>query len=150
MTIDPEGRKVVDDEGVVMGALDPDMGPLPLVTGLAAEGGTVDYAGAVETVKQVRDAALAAGFGWPGPFPLLDLSRKGAPIAFYRGAVPVQLGGGPYRESLARFAAVLPDMGEEFLASVLYFDLRFRERVVVGTKPPGEGADAETEVRDNG
>jgi cell division septal protein FtsQ len=138
-----EEKLLVDDEGVAMGTVSPLPEGLPTVHGLAMEGRRVADQRAVAAVSELRIASLAAGFGWPGVFAVLEFASPDGPVAYIECSVPVRLGRGGYREKLARLAQVLPRIGGGQV-SVAYIDLRFDSRVVVGTNAeeqpsPGKG-----------
>jgi hypothetical protein len=127
----------VDAEGILLEEALPARMDLPRVTGLDVSGGYVGQGRALSLVFELREAVVAAGLEWPAAAARLDLSDPEWPTAHFRGRVPVYLGLGGYREKLERLALVLPEVEEKGIP-VKYIDLRFDQRVVVGTVEDSE------------
>jgi cell division protein FtsQ len=134
IVLDGAERRLVDDEGVVMGGDGVTGEEFPLVSGVTLTRGRVADPTVTQVLAGLRDASLAAGLGWPGVFPVVDFSSPEGPVGFVAGVLPVRLGRGGYPDKMARFASVLPRLGAG-QASPVYVDLRFDRRVVVGTRP---------------
>lgn len=123
---------LVDDEGIIIGNVESADGDLLTVTGIDIEKQDNVDKKAVEIVSNLREASISARLEWPGIFTLLDLTRREDPIFYLKGDVPVYLGVEDYREKVNRLARVLPSLAGNNI-SLSYIDLRFDQRVVVGT-----------------
>ena len=131
---DDPGR-LVSEEGILLGSAGRWDGDLPRVLGLDTSQGSLADTGFLKVINRLRSAVLEAGMAWPGICSLLDVSDHEAPVVRLHGRVPVYLGPEGYGQKMRRLAAVLPRL-EEARVAVSYIDLRFSQRVVVGT---GEG-----------
>jgi cell division septal protein FtsQ len=128
---------LVSEEGMILGSAGRWDGDLPRVSGLDTSGGRLTDGRSLEVVDRLRSAVAEAGLDWPGMCSFLDISDGETPMVRLHGTIPVYLGSEGYKQKIIRLASVLPRLEEAGLA-VSYIDLRFSQRVVVGTGQDGE------------